>query len=384
LSGPPRNSAIPRVQRLLQAADRRVGGWLVRHARPRARALTKRAEPGVALASGEVCRLLVIRPGGLGDALLMWPMLDALRAAFPTAELDLLCERRNAGAFALGEPPGTVLRYDQDLPHVVRHLVSRRYDLVIDTEQYHHMSTVVANALGPRWLCGFDTLGRQRLQTHAVSHAEDTYEAVSFLRLAAAVTGQAAAFDPDRPFLRVAREALDWADMALRAAGDRPVVAIMPAAGGSYRLWPAERYAELAQWLIRRGFFVALLGGHDGRQAAELLAARSGAAQLVDLVGSTTLAQTAAVLSRARLAVSADTGVLHLAYGVGTPTVGLFGPGLYRKWAPPGRVHRIVRLGLPCSPCIRFGVLPQCPYGIACMRDITVADVQTAIESLTT
>ena len=70
-------------------------------------------------------------------------------------------------------------------PRVSRHVndgraflrtTDARYDLVVDTEQYHHLSTLLVNALRPRWLCGFDTLGRRRLHTHSVAHAEDTYE----------------------------------------------------------------------------------------------------------------------------------------------------------------------------------------------------------------
>jgi ADP-heptose:LPS heptosyltransferase len=74
--------------------------------------------------------------------------------------------------------------------------------------------------------------------------------------------------------------------------------------------------------------------------------------------------------------------VLHLAYAVGTPTVALFGPGLHRKWAPPAPRHRVVRLGLPCSPCTRSGRVPPCPIGIACMRDLGVAPVLAAAEEL--
>jgi ADP-heptose:LPS heptosyltransferase len=155
----------------------------------------------------------------------------------------------------------------------------------------------------------------------------------------------------------------------------------MPGAGGAYRLWPAARYAEVARALAARGCYVVLLGAADAVAAAAQIAACAPGACL-DLTGTTTLARTAAVLSRARLSLSADTGVLHLAYAVGTATVALFGPGLHRKWAPPSRRHRVVRLGLPCSPCTVAGRVPPCPIGIACMRDLGVAPVLAAAEEL--
>lgn len=382
MTAAPRNVAIPRALRLLQAVDRSAGGWLVQRVKPRAR--QRPVQPGTAppLASSDVRRVLVIRPGGLGDALLMWPMLAVLRESFPGARIDVLGERRNAGAFTLAAPIADFIAYDRNPLRAIRQLSAARYDLVIDTEQYHHLSTLVANALRPRWLCGFDTLGRRRLQTHAVAHSEDQYEVLTFLQLAATVSGREPVFDADHAFIAVPEEARRWAAATLRVAAGRPVVAISPVAGSAYRLWPAERYAAVGRWLVGRGFHVVVIGGSDGEAAAARIAEGADPALLSNFVGKTTLAQTAGLLSQARLSLSADTSVLHLAYGVGTPTVALFGPALYRKWAPPGRAHRLVRRGLACSPCMRFGVLPPCPYGVACMQEITVDEVIAAMEEL--
>lgn len=376
MAGAAKTPAIPPRLRRLQALDRRLGPYLCRWW---PRATREPAGSHAPIPAEAVRRLLVIRPGGLGDAILLWPMLRALAAHFAGARIEVLAERRNAAAFAIGAAPFDVLRYDDGPLAALRRLRGRDYDLVIDTEQYHHLSAVFADALRPRWLCGFDTLGRARFHTHPVAHSEDDYEALSFLRLAAAVCGTVPAFDADAPFLFPAEAERDWAQTALAPAADRPMVAVMPGAGGIYRLWAPERYAAVAREFDARGMFVVVLGGADAAEAGRLIAA----AGALDLTGRTTLPQTAAVLARARLALSADTGVLHLAYAVGTPTVGLFGPGLHRKWAPPGHAHRVVRKGLACSPCIRLGQLPDCPYNIACMREITVADVISAVPVLT-
>lgn len=336
------------------------------------------------MVAGDVGRILVIRPGGLGDAILMRPMLDALRESFPGARLDVLAERRNAAALRIGNPDLAVLCYDERPWRLLRQLRATRYDLIIDTEQYHHLSVLLANWLRPRWLCGFATLGRERLHTHPVAHAESDYEALSFLRLAECVTGRHYPFEPDRPFVAADDVSLAWADDALADAAGRRVVAITPGAGGAYRIWPAQRYADVARWLAGRGYYVALLGGADAVGRARVIAAACDRGSSRDFTAQTTLAQTAALLRRSALSVSADTGVLHLAYGLGTPTVALFGPGLHRKWAPPGRNHRIVRTGLPCSPCTLLGRVPPCPIGVACMQDMAVPQVIGAISEAMT
>jgi ADP-heptose:LPS heptosyltransferase len=375
-----KTTAIPPRLRRLQAFDRALGPALCRWWPARARSLGA-GKGGVVPADG-VRRALVIRPGGLGDAVLMRPMLHALAAAFPAARIDVLAERRNAAALRIGVTPFDVICYDDGIAAVLRRLRASGYDLVIDTEQYHHLSVLLANALRPRWLCGFDTFGRGRFQTHPVPHDEETYEAISFLRLAEAVTGRRIPFDPERSFLEPGAADFAWADQVLMAGSGRPLAVLMPGAGGAYRLWAPERFAEIGRWLAGRGYHLVVLGGADAVTAGRMIAAGRAPGAITDLTGRSTLAQTAAVLARSRLAVSADTGVLHLAYAVGTPTVGLFGPGLHRKWAPPGSRHRTVRKGLACSPCIHLGRLPDCPYEVACMRDITVAEVIAAIEAL--
>lgn len=330
----------------------------------------------------EVRRILVIRPGGLGDAALTYPMLQALRQGYPDARIDILAERRNAGIYRIADIVAEIYRYDSGVLGVLRRLRDKRYDIVIDTEQFHHFSTVFANLLRPKYLCGFDTLGRKRFQTHSVPYRDETYEARSFIGLAEAVLGSEIAFDPDRPFIDVDPGARAWAAETMAAAQGRKVAVIAPVAGGASRLWPAVRYAEVAAWLIDRQYYVVLLGGRDGIEAAREIVDRNRSGTVLNLAGKTSLVQSAAVLQRAGLSVSADTGVLHLAYGVGTPTVSLFGSGLHRKWGPPGRYHRIVRKGLSCSPCIRFGRLPPCPHDIACMRELSARDVIDAIGDL--
>src|SRR5262249_27876712 len=105
-----------------------------------------------------------------------------------------------------------------------------------------------------------------------------------------------------------------------------------------------------------------LVGGRSERRVARTIARALPAGQVLDLCGRIPLAETAAVVSLSDLYVGSDTGVLHIAYGVGTPTVHLFGPGAISKWAPPGSRYHSISRRLPCSPCMRYNYVPRCPY----------------------
>ncbi len=350
---------------LLQVADFLVGKPAVRLLGPVARRI------GRLPAGGPPRRILVIRPGGIGDAVLFIPMLRELRRAWPGCRIDLLLERRNAGVLAGTGLSDRILRYDAG-PGALLAVLRGRYDLVIDTEQYHCLSSIVAMMTRAPRRIGFATGSRRRLYTETVPYDRQRYEVLSFLDLAEKATGRAPRWDPDEPFYPVPAAARRVAGQALgevRRAG-RPLVAIHPGASIPVRRWPPERYAAVARGLADRGAAIVVLGGpQDVRAAAVVAAALEGRPHVV-LAGKTSLAEAAAVVAEVAVYISADTGLLHLAYAVGTPTVHLFGPGVLAKWGPPGSRYRSVRWDVPCSPCTTYGYTPPCAQGLVCMLGI--------------
>jgi len=121
---------------------------------------------------------------------------------------------------------------------------------------------------------------------------------------------------------------------------------------------------------------VAVTGSAADR---ELVAGIVGQSQapLLNLAGRTSLAQLAAILRKARLAVTTDTGAMHLAAALGTPVAALFGPTAPWRTGPFGEGHQVVRLGLQCSPCFKR----QCPAP-RCLNELYPAMVEAACEKI--
>jgi ADP-heptose:LPS heptosyltransferase len=124
---------------------------------------------------------------------------------------------------------------------------------------------------------------------------------------------------------------------------------------------------------------VVVVGGRDDAESGEVIVTGCGG---LNLAGKTTLAETGAVIARSALLLSGDSGVLHIAVGLGIPTVSLFGPGIEAKWGPKGEGDVILNRRLPCSPCTRFGTTPPCPIQARCLSAISVEDVAAAVEKL--
>ena len=327
-------------------------------------------------------KILVIRPGGIGDAVLLFPALRELRKFYPESVIDVLAEKRNAGIFTLCADINRTVLYDSN-PHSSLYSVIRgNYDIVVDTEQWHHMTAAVSYMTGAPVRAGFETNERAELYSHKVSFNQRDYEARSFLNLASAVTGKDYEFQPDVPFVPLNRSVRGDIGSALKnfKKGKKFVVGIFAGATVNERRWGARNFGELAKGLSKDGFGVVLVGGKNDLENSREIKAIAGGGNLLDFTGQTSLSETALIISELDLLVSGDSGLMHIAYGVGTQTVALFGAGIEEKWAPRGKNHVAINKHLSCSPCTKFGYTPTCQIDVKCLGDISVDDVILTVQ----
>lgn len=321
-------------------------------------------------------RVLIIRPGGIGDATLLIPAILALKSALPEVTIDILAEKRNREVFSLCSALRMVYSYDK--PGTLLSLFCGGYDAVIDTEQWHRLSAVVARLTRAPILIGFGTNDRKRLLTHPVPYSHMEYEVDSFCRLLAPL-GVNAGGKIGTPYLNVPGTAQSKADKMLSCLPVKPFVVIFPGASISEKRWDADKFAELTSILHQKGVVVVTLGSRGDFAAGERIT--HGEFDL-NLAGKTTLAEAAAIVRKGSVLVSGDSGLLHLGAGLGTPTISLFGPSNVNKWAPRGTSHIVLNKNLPCSPCSQFGYTPKCPIGGKCMAEISVEEVTRAVLKL--
>ncbi|KJU86547.1 glycosyl transferase family protein [Candidatus Magnetobacterium bavaricum] len=320
----------------------------------------------------DVPEVLFIRPGGIGDAVLLLPGISHVKRAFPGASIDVLCEGRNAGVFAMTTAVSRTYLYDRGID--LLRCLGNRYDVVIDTEQWHRLSGIVAAGTQAPIRLGFDTNNRGTLFTHKVAYSHDEYEAVSFANLIAPLTEQPLTFDHNAPFITLVEDIPG--ELSLSAGELNRVVSVFPGASVRERRWGGRNYGKVAGALSDMGYIPVIVGaGSDKADAVEI---SRHCDRCIDLTGKTTLVQSASVLKLSRVLISADSGLLHIAVGVGTPTVSLFGSGIQGKWAPPGKAHRVINAGLSCSPCTRFGYTHPCKIGVECLTSITPEKVTEA------
>ncbi|MBU5612329.1 glycosyltransferase family 9 protein [Geomonas azotofigens] len=319
---------------------------------------------------------LVIRPGGIGDAVLLIPALRALMAAYPACRIDILAEYRNAAAFDFCPGVNAVHHYDE--PGELRAVLKSRYDLVIDTEQWYRLSALVSRLVRARRSIGFATNERKRLFTDAAPYDMGEYEPFSFFRLLAPLGIEAPAELPV-PFLELPPAALEHAARLVARLGEQPFAVIFPGASVPRKEWGGVKFRQVAASVALAGHATVVVGGKEDVDVADAIARATGA---INLAGETSLAETAAVIAAAKVLLTGDSGLLHIAAGLGTPTLALFGPSDAVKWAPKGNGHRYFASSLPCAPCARWGTIPPCAHEGSCIDADPSEVARTLIQML--
>ena len=157
---------------------------------------------------------------------------------------------------------------------------------------------------------------------------------------------------------------------------DKPLAVIFPGAGWSSKLWGADNYALLAQVLTYRGLKVAIGGSGADLEIARKVIELSKPLNLINLLGRTTLRELMGLTSQAAICIGADTGPIHVAAAVGTPTVTLFGPSSGERAGTLGPRAVNVSTTASCSPCFK----KTCPKEFICMGMITPKAVYDACD----
>jgi ADP-heptose:LPS heptosyltransferase len=337
-------------------------------------------------------RLLLVKLVGMGDAVMIRSLAEHIARACPGREIGVLGGPATLDVLSVNSPfrahtydPAGADRGIGSLLAKAREIRTAGYDLVIDFEQHILLVSLFLRLTGIPWRIGLaePSNPRARFQTHTISFTGDDSMYGAYVALARAA---APALDAAPPAValpcspRVVEDVARW--WREHGLDQARVVAMHPGCGSraAARRWPVERFARLADRLHREGMAdVVVLTGTppESPLAAEFTGLFAGRA--LDATDFGSIERTAELLRRCTLVVSNDTGVMHLAAAMGTPTLGLFGPNTPRRYRPVGpQAAGVYTTRVACSPCIQIhlGVVPECRHAQPgrCLLDIEVED----------
>jgi heptosyltransferase-2 len=329
-------------------------------------------------------KILIVAPNWIGDALLAQPLFARLRQKYPGVLIDALAPGWTAPVLRRMPEIGEVL--DAPFGHGELALVVRwRLGRTLQARAYDQaivLPNTLKSALIPFFAgiplrTGF--VGELRYGLLNRAHRLDE-KALPLMAERYSQLAEEPGAPPARPLpevkLRVDQANLAAALERLGLARGKPVVAFCPGAEyGPAKRWPARYFAELAAKLAARGRVVWLFGSGKDREIGDEIV-RLSADAAVNLCGRTDLASAIDLLSLAEVVVSNDSGLMHVAAGVGRPVVALYGSSSPEHTPPLSKIARVVRTGIDCSPCYAR----ECPLGhFKCMNELAPPRVLDAM-----
>ncbi len=330
-------------------------------------------------------RVLLVRFSSIGDVLLTTPLLRALRRRHAGAHIAYLTKREHAPLVRHHPAVDRVIELAPggSLAALAAEVRAHGYTHLLDL--HGSLRTRALRWLVPGAWSGYPKHRLARLalvRTKRNRYPKDTPPVAERYFRAAAALGAVPDGEPPELALPEAARTRVRAWLAERGLPDRGMVVIAPGAAHATKRWPLEHWQALVRSLSAEGRTVVSVGGPDDVALAEAAVTPAGLGG-ASAAGAFGLLETGALVERAALVASGDTGVMHMATAVGTPVAALFGPTVRAfGFFPYTGAATVLERDLPCRPCSTMGSA-TCPLGHhRCLREIAPESVLAALHGL--
>ena len=305
----------------------------------------------------------------MGDCLLLTGPVRALKEEFPEFRISVLVESRFASCFDGNPDFAEIIALRRKSSAIA--LLNRRFHAVINLHGGPTSFVQSCLAWGPR--IGLEQYQYSRLYQGLVPRPESTIHTAESTM---SIFQWLGVRRPDSPPLRYERHAAEAARVR-EALKDRNYAVIHPGSLLATKRWDSNRFAAVAASLQRRGLTIALTGG-PGEESVVGQVAKDIAPSAI-LLGLT-IPELAELIRGAQLYIGNDSGPMHLAAAVGTPTIAVWGSSDSRRWQPWRVRHRVVQNPFECNPCPGYRCLvADSPL---CIESVSIDQVNAAVEEL--
>ena len=316
-------------------------------------------------------KILILKPSSLGDVIQALPVLRLLKLHYPASEIFWWIDSALAPLLE-GDPDlSGIVRFERkrwgkpqywpEMLHSIRWLRAQKFDLVIDLQCLARSGAFAWLADG-KLLAGLDEVRegargfydfaarRKTFHTHAV----DWY--LSVLPLLGVPVHKNFIWLPERPTI-AAEVKRKWPDAFVStphsALRTPHWIAIQPGARWENKRWPVNYFADLVRQTSEKypDARFTILGSGEDKPLGEMIS-RTAPKRCLNLCGATSLLEMIEWVRLCELMITNDTGPMHAAAALGKPVVALFGPTEPRRTGPYGQLENVLRIDLPCSPCL--------------------------------
>lgn len=348
----------------------------------------------------DVRKIACLRANAIGDLIVTLPAIQSIKKAYPKSEIVLLSNKWQADFLIPGRSAvdrvitipaikglnASVSADKREIADFLHEVRNEKFDIVFAMQGRGKSANPFVNQLNARLTIGFiseDTEKTDRYYPYFY-YQNEILKYIELAKLAGAESNDL------RAVIQVMPQDEFEITAILNEMNCADYIVLHPFAKDLRRMWPIENYAELASELVRKNVNVVFTGSSDDRPMIENLISQVNI-NVVNAAGRLSLGGLSALLSKAVLVIGADTGPIHLARAVNTPTICFYWAPNLINWGPLFcDIHRpLISWEMHCPFC---GIIPNDPYpyepqngcthNISFVRDISVQKVLNTVESL--
>ena len=326
-------------------------------------------------------KFLLIQLRRIGDVLMTTPSIRMLHESYPDADVTFLTE--SPSDQVLNENPNLqeilLYRRPESIAESFRYFLnlrSRKFDCVIDFYG-NPRSALMSRFSGAPMRIGFDFRGRGLAYTHSVKiSGNNSYSAADKAQLLKPLGISISDFKLD--FFPKEKDQI-FAEKLFKKLGIEEndfVVSLSPVSRQPYKVWPADRFAQVADWLTEKfRAKILFLFGPDEKHFIESVRASMKMSTLPDY-SVPTLSETLSIIKKVDLHLGNDNGIRHFAVASGIPSLAIFGRPWAVNWTPPEQIrHHALEFDPGCK---KKCVYPKCK--LECLTGVNVETVKTELE----
>jgi len=335
-------------------------------------------------------QILVAGPSWVGDMVMAQSLFMELKAQYPEAEIDVLAPSWSLPVLmrmpqlrqAIVMPVGHRVFGLRERFRIGKTLRKTGYDLAIVIPRSWKSALTpyfarIAQRTGYRGEMRYGLLNDiRKLDKTILKQTVQRYVALGRSKTESQESAPAIHY----PVLEVDSDNQKSLLISLELNKDRPVIAFMPGAEyGKAKCWPVENFAALAEKLVSKGAQVWLMGSAKDDAVAQQIMQAASCTYIHNLCGRTQLEDVIDLLALSAMAITNDSGLMHIAAAVDCQVVAIYGSSTPAYTPPLSDKAKIMYLGLECSPCFKR----ECPFGhYNCLKNISVDDVVSICEKV--
>jgi len=338
-------------------------------------------------------KILVIKLWALGDSILLLPTLKLLKRNYPLTEISILVTQQNAEIFKSSEYIDDVIilntepftKLFKNIVLTLIYIIKNNYLVTIDAEPFTFFSAVLTRLSLSKITIGF---GNQKIRSFAydkkIFYKNNEHAIHRYLSLLSPFKINYSNINLEK----ISVGLNDYNNINFFIESDInikkfPIIGVYsgPFDNVTERQWPIDRFVVLCDTLLKKGYQVILIGNKNEEEYIFKSLINKMKYKPIMLAGKTTIKQLAIMMEIIDVFISSDSGPIHFASAMGTPTIALFGPGSPDTYKPLSKNSIVLYKKLNCGPCINGfkGYSKKCSEKI-CIKSISLTEVLISLE----